>query len=58
MQKEMSASEIEARFAEITSREPEQMTRDEELSLAEAETMDDGTTVTLNEYMNQPKGAE
>lgn len=46
----MSGAEIERRFAEINAREPETLTPEEETQLAEAERMDDGTTVSLDRY--------
>lgn len=42
-------AELEKRIAAITTKEPEHMTAEEEASLAAAEAMDDGTTVTLDE---------
>lgn len=47
MKNELTAAEIEQRFAAINAREPEILTPDEEASLARAEAMDDGTTVSL-----------
>lgn len=47
MKNELTAAEIEQRFAAINAREPESLTPDEEASLARAEAMDDGTTVSL-----------
>ncbi len=41
---------MEKRFAEIDAQEPEKLTPEEAASLAEAEAMDDGTTMTLEEY--------
>lgn len=49
MKNPLTAQEIETRFAEINAREPEVLTPEEESALAKAESMDDGTTVTLNE---------
>ena len=49
MKNKMSAADIEKRFAEINAREPEILTPDEEASLAAAEAMDDGTSVSLEE---------
>lgn len=43
----MDAVDIEKRFAEINAREPEVLTEEETASLAEAEAMDDGTTISL-----------
>lgn len=48
--KELTKAEIEKRFAEINAMEPEELTPEESASLAEAEAMDDGTTVTLEEF--------
>lgn len=50
MKNELTAAEIEKRFAEINAREPEELTAEEAASLAEAEEMDDGTTVSLEEF--------
>lgn len=41
--------ELEKRIAAITAKEPERLTAEEEFSLAAAEAMDDGTTVSLDE---------
>lgn len=43
----MNATDIEKRFAEINAIKPEVLTEEESASLAEAEAMDDGTTVSL-----------
>lgn len=43
----MNAVDIEKRFAEINARPPEILTEDEAATLAEAEMMDDGTSVSL-----------
>ncbi len=53
MKRELTPGEIERRFAEIGAQEPETLTPEEEASLAEAEAMDDGSTVTLEEYKRQ-----
>lgn len=53
MKRELTPGEIERRFAEIGAQEPEALTPEEEASLAEAEAMDDGSTVTLEEYKRQ-----
>lgn len=45
--------EIEDRFAQIDSLTPEVLSREEEQSLAEAEAMDDGTAVTLDEFQRR-----
>lgn len=46
----MTKQEIEKRFEEINLLEPESLTPAEARSLAEAEAMDDSTTVTLEEF--------
>ncbi len=48
--KELTPEEIERRFAKINARPAEELTGEEEASLAEAEAMDDGTAVTLEDY--------
>lgn len=48
--KELTPEEIERRFAEINIREPEELTPEEAASLAEAEALDDGSTMTLEEF--------
>lgn len=48
--RELTQAEIEKRFAEIDAAEPEELTPEEAASLAAAEMMDDGTTVTLEEF--------
>lgn len=53
MKRELTPEEIERRFAEISAQELEALTPEEEASLAEAEAMDDGSTVTLEEYKRQ-----
>lgn len=47
MKKNLTASELDARLAAINAREPETLSEEEAASLAEAEAMDDGTTVSL-----------
>lgn len=42
-------AELEKRIAAVTAKEPERLTAEEEASLAAAEAMDDGTTVSLDE---------
>lgn len=42
-------AELEKRIAAVTAKEPERLTAEEETSLAAAEAMDDGTTVSLDE---------
>ncbi len=46
----MTEQEINRRFEEINAQTPEQLTSDEGRALAQAEAMDDGTTVTLEEF--------
>ena len=46
----MTEQEINRRFEEINAQTPEQLTSEEERALAQAEAMDDGTTVTLEEF--------
>lgn len=50
MKTDWTADEIERRFAEINAKQAEEMTPEEERSLAEAERMDDGTSVSLKEF--------
>lgn len=50
MKKELTPAEIETRFAEINAREPDTMTPEEEANLAKAEAMDDGSSVSLDEF--------
>ena len=47
MKKELTAAEIEKRFAEINAAKPEEMSPADAASLAKAEAMDDGTAVSL-----------
>lgn len=47
MKKNLTASELDARLAAINARELETLSEEEAASLAEAEAMDDGTTVSL-----------
>jgi len=51
MRKRLTPEEIERCYAEIAAREPEELTVEEEASLAEAEEMDDGTYVSLDEHI-------
>lgn len=53
MKKELTQLEIEKRFAEINAQPAEVMTAEEAASLAAAEAMDDGTTVSLKEYQDE-----
>ena len=45
--------EIEKRIAAVTAKEPEYLTAEEEASLAAAEAMDDGTTVSLDDLKRE-----
>lgn len=49
----MNQSEIEKRFAQINAREPEHLTPDEAAQLAEAERMDDGSSVSLEDLKSE-----
>lgn len=53
MKQELTAAELERRFAEINAREPEQLTAEEAASLAAAEAEDDGTAVSLEEFKRE-----
>lgn len=46
----LTAAEMENRFAAICAREPASLDSEELASLAAAEAMDDGTTVSLSDY--------
>lgn len=50
MKKNLTPSEIEARFSEIEKRPPARLTKAEEESLAQAEAMDDGSAVSLEAF--------
>lgn len=49
----MNQSEIEKRFAEINSRAPEHLTPEEAAHLAEAERIDDGSTVSFDDLKKE-----
>lgn len=53
MGNELTQSEIEKRFAQIDAMEPEALSADEAASLAAAEAMDDGSTVSLEELKRE-----
>lgn len=53
MQNELTAAELERRMAAISARTPEALTPEEEASLAAAEAMDDGTTVSLEDMKRE-----
>lgn len=46
----LSRAELEKKFAEINARPPETLTAEEARHLAEAEAMDDGSSVSLDEF--------
>ncbi len=50
MKHELTQEEIERRFAEIDAQGEEPLMPEEAASLAAAEAMDDGTTMTLEEF--------
>lgn len=50
MKQELSAAEIERRFSEINARTPEELTPEEAASLAEADAINDESSVTLEEF--------
>ena len=56
MKKNLTAAEIEQRFAAINAKEPETMSAEEAASLAAAEKMDDGTTVRLEALKRELDG--
>lgn len=49
----MNQAEIEKRFAQINAREPEKLTPEETAQLAEAERMDDGSSVSLEDLKKE-----
>ena len=53
MENELTQSEIEKRFAQIDALEPEGLSAEEAASLAAAEAMDDGSTVSLEELRRE-----
>lgn len=53
MKKELTAAEIEQRFAEINAMPAEQLTAEETESLARADAMDDGTAVSLDDLKRE-----
>lgn len=54
--KRLTRDEIEARFAEIDAMPAEALTPEEEKSLAEAEAINDGSTMTLEEFKKSLEG--
>ena len=57
MNQSLSPAELEQRFAEINAREPEELTAEEAAALAEAEAMDDGSSVSLDAFKAELEGA-
>lgn len=53
MKKSLTPAEIEKRFAEIDAREPEALTAGETASLAAAEAMDNGSTISLEDFRRE-----
>ena len=56
MKRSLTPAEIARKFEEINSRAPAQLSPEDEVALAEAEAMDDGTTVTLEELKRELGG--
>ena len=56
MNQSLSPAELEQRFAEINAREPEELTAEEAAALAEAEAMDDGSSVSLDAFKAELEG--
>ena len=56
MKKDLTAAEIEKRFAAINAREPESLSAEESASLAAAEAVDDGTSVSLETLKRELDG--
>ncbi len=56
METELTAAEIEQRFEEINAKKPEILTDEEAASLAKAEAINDGITVSLDEFMQELEG--
>lgn len=52
MRKQLSESDIEKRFSEINSLEPEKLTADEDRALEAAQAINDGSTVSLDDYVS------
>lgn len=50
MKNHLNQDEVERRFAEINAAAPEKMTSEEAASMKAAEEMDDGSTVSLEEF--------
>ena len=56
MKRSLTPAEIARKFEEINSRTPAQLSPEDEAALAEAEAMDDGTTVSLEELKRELGG--
>jgi len=56
VKKDLTAAEIEKRFAAINAREPESLSAEEAASLAAAEAVDDGTSVSLETLKRELDG--
>lgn len=56
MKPELTPAELEKRFAVINARTPEQLTEEEAASLAAAEAMNDGSTVSLEQLRDELEG--
>lgn len=56
MKPELTPAELEKRFAVINARTPEQLTEEEAASLAAAEAMDDGSSVSLEQLRDELEG--
>ena len=54
MNQSLSPAELEQRFAEISAREPEELTAEEAAALAEA--VDDGSSVSLDAFKAELEG--
>lgn len=50
MKRNLTPAELERRLAEIDALPPEELTPADAASLAEAEAMDDGTSISLEEF--------
>lgn len=56
MKHELTAAELEQRFSAINARTPEHLTEQEAASLAAAESMDDGTAISLDQLREELDG--
>lgn len=53
MKKKLTLEELEQRRAQIDARPAEKLTPEEELSLAQAESINDGTTIDLENFKRE-----